>query len=213
MRSAGEVYRLLAPAVLGYLRTQGVPDPEDVTGEVFLQVARDLHRFKGDDDALRRWVFTIAHHRMVDSHRRRARRPAVVDLEVPEQAAPPPEQPLDPDLVAASVAGGTGLSFAGGLPGSAQHVAHDALGAVGINVPEGSSGKAPCVPAPGVPAGDGCAPGTVRLPKSGSGKAGRKTGTTGDVTTTVLRVDQTPPPGAVITDDGTSSSSSAGTAG
>ena len=101
MRSAGEVYRLLAPAVLGYLRTQGVADPDDVTGEVFLQVARDLHRFKGDDDALRRWVFTIAHHRMVDSHRRRARRPAVADLEVPEQAAPPPEPPLDPDLVAA----------------------------------------------------------------------------------------------------------------
>src|SRR5438067_2627337 len=101
MRSAGEVYSLLASAVLGHLRTQSVPDPEDVTGEVILQFARYLHRFKGDDDALRRWVFTIAHHRMVDSHRRRARRPAVVDLEVPEQAAPPPEQPLDPDLVAA----------------------------------------------------------------------------------------------------------------
>src|SRR5436190_2371403 len=101
MRSAGDVYRLLAPAVLGYLRTQGVADPEDVTGEVFLQVARDLHRFTGDNDALRRWVFTIAHHRMVDSHRRRSRRPAIIDLEVPEQASPPPDPPLDPDLVAA----------------------------------------------------------------------------------------------------------------
>src|SRR5947207_13929592 len=101
MRSAGDVYRLLASAVFGYLRTQGVSDPEDVTGEVFLQVSRDLHRFTGDDDALRRWVFTIAHHRMVDSHRRRARRPAVADLEVHEQAAPPPEPPLAPELVAA----------------------------------------------------------------------------------------------------------------
>ena len=101
MRTAADAYRLFAPAVLGYLRAQRVPDPEDVAGEVFLQVARDLHRFKGDNDALRRWVFTIAHHRMVDSHRRRARRPAVVDAEVPEQVAPPPDPPLDPDLVIA----------------------------------------------------------------------------------------------------------------
>src|SRR5947207_12860299 len=101
MRSAGDVYRLLASAVFGYLRTQGVSDPEDVTGEVFLQVSRDLHRFTGDDDALRRWVFTIAHHRMVDSHRRRSRRPVVTGDEVPEQASPPPVEPLDPDLVEA----------------------------------------------------------------------------------------------------------------
>jgi RNA polymerase sigma-70 factor (ECF subfamily) len=101
MRSAGDIYKLLAAPVMGYLRAQRVPDPEDVTGEVFLQVARDLHRFQGDDDALRRWVFTIAHHRMVDTHRRRVRRPAVVNVAVPEQAEPPPDDPFDPELVAA----------------------------------------------------------------------------------------------------------------
>ena len=101
MWSASDVYKLLAPAVLGYLRAQRVPEPEDVTGEVFLQVARDLHRFKGDDAGLRSWVFTIAHHRMVDSHRHRARRPAMADAEVPEQPAPSPEESLDPDLIAA----------------------------------------------------------------------------------------------------------------
>ena len=53
--NAGAVYRELAPAVLGYLRSQRVRDPEDVLGEVFLQVARDLQRgrFKGDEAALR----------------------------------------------------------------------------------------------------------------------------------------------------------------
>jgi RNA polymerase sigma-70 factor (ECF subfamily) len=101
MRTAADAYRMFAPAVLGYLRAQHVPEPEDVTGEVFLQVARDLQTFEGDDDALRRWVFTIAHHRMVDAHRRRSRRPAISGDEVPEQPAKPPPEPMDPDLLAA----------------------------------------------------------------------------------------------------------------
>lgn len=99
--SAAEAYRALAPAVLGYLRAQGVPDPDDVLGEVFLQVARDIHRFKGDDAALRRWVFTIAHNRGVDAHRRRARSRADLDGRVPERPAAPPPEPIDPELVAA----------------------------------------------------------------------------------------------------------------
>jgi RNA polymerase sigma-70 factor (ECF subfamily) len=99
--AAGEAYRRLAPAVLGYLRAQGAPDPEDLVGEVFLNVARDLPRFKGDDDALRRWVFTIAHNRLLDARRRAARRPQTARVPLPEVASPPPADPLDPDLVAA----------------------------------------------------------------------------------------------------------------
>src|SRR3954470_7667353 len=101
MRTAAEAYQMFAPAVLGYLRNQHVPEPDDVTGEVFLQVARDIHRFEGDDDALRRWVFTIAHHRMVDSHRRRARRPVVANAELPDVPAPAAAEPLDPVLIEA----------------------------------------------------------------------------------------------------------------
>lgn len=98
---AGEVYRQFAPAVLGYLRAQRAIEPEDLLGEVFLQIARDLHRFSGDDDALRRWVFTVAHHRLVDDRRRRARRPQLADTEIPEIPAPEwPDQP-DPELLAA----------------------------------------------------------------------------------------------------------------
>jgi RNA polymerase sigma-70 factor (ECF subfamily) len=98
---AGEVYRQLAPAVLGYLRAQRAIEPEDLLGEVFLQVARDLPRFSGDDDALRRWVFTIAHHRLIDDRRRRARRPQLADGEVPEAAAPELADAVDPALIAA----------------------------------------------------------------------------------------------------------------
>ena len=101
MTSAADAYRALAPAVLGYLRAQRATDPEDLLGEVFLQVARDFKRFRGDDDALRRWVFSIAHNRLVDDHRRRARRPAVHDVDVPDQEAPPAREPFDPALVEA----------------------------------------------------------------------------------------------------------------
>jgi RNA polymerase sigma factor (sigma-70 family) len=90
----------LAPAVLGYLRGQRVADPEDVLGEVFLQVARDIGRFNGDEDDLRRWVFSIAHNRAIDAHRRRARRPVTEPGEV-EVAVGPPEEPVDPELVEA----------------------------------------------------------------------------------------------------------------
>lgn len=97
---AGEAYRGLAPSVLGYLRGQGVPEPEDVLSEVFLQVARSLPRFRGDDDELRRWVFTIARNRAIDDRRRRRRRPVVADAEVPDAAAPAPTA-VDVELRAA----------------------------------------------------------------------------------------------------------------
>jgi RNA polymerase sigma-70 factor (ECF subfamily) len=96
---AGEVYRRLAPAVLGYLRAQRAIEPDDLLGEVFLQVARDLPRFSGDDDALRRWVFTIAHHRLIDDRRRRSRRPQLADGEVPELPAPEHPDTVDPALL------------------------------------------------------------------------------------------------------------------
>ena len=98
---AADVYRALAPAVLGYLRSQRAAEPEDLLGEVFLQVVRDLPRFRGDDDDLRRWVFTIAYHRLVDARRSSGRRPAFDDGAVPELRSAPPADRLDPDLVRA----------------------------------------------------------------------------------------------------------------
>jgi RNA polymerase sigma-70 factor (ECF subfamily) len=104
---ATAAYRTLAPGVLGYLRAQRAPEPEDVLGEVFLQVARDIHRFRGDDGDLRRWVFSIAHNRVVDAQRRRGRgrstpHPApgeAEDARLPVAAAP--ADPIDPALVEA----------------------------------------------------------------------------------------------------------------
>ena len=95
------MFQAYAQGVLGYLRGQGVADPEDVLGEVFLNVSTSLKRFHGDDEQLRRWVFTLAHHRIIDDRRRRARRPQIADTEVPDRPAPPHEEAIDPELMAA----------------------------------------------------------------------------------------------------------------
>ena len=73
------LYRDLAPAVTGYLRLHGAAEPDDLASETFLGVFTGLSSFTGDEGALRAWVFTIAHRRLVDDWRRRSRRPQVVD--------------------------------------------------------------------------------------------------------------------------------------
>jgi RNA polymerase sigma factor (sigma-70 family) len=69
------LYRDLAPTVTGYLRLHGAADPDDLASETFLGVFTGLADFRGDEEALRSWVFTIAHRRLIDDWRRRSRRP------------------------------------------------------------------------------------------------------------------------------------------
>lgn len=76
------LYRELAPSIRGYLRFRGAEEPDDLLGEVFLQLVRDLDGYDGNERDFRAWVFTIAHHRLLDARRRQARRPvhSVPDL-------------------------------------------------------------------------------------------------------------------------------------
>lgn len=69
------LYRDLAPVVLGYLHARGAKEPEDLLGQVFLDVVRGLPRFEGDEHSFRSWVLTVAHHDLLDERRRRSRRP------------------------------------------------------------------------------------------------------------------------------------------
>ncbi len=75
-RAWGALYRGLTPALRGYVRSLGFADPDDLLGEVWLQVARNLAGFSGTYDGFRSWVFVIAHHRVIDERRRRSRQPA-----------------------------------------------------------------------------------------------------------------------------------------
>jgi len=71
-----QLWRVLQPRLLRFLRVLGCADPEDVASETWLQVVRDLHRFSGAEEDFRRWLFTIARHRAIDAARARSRRPA-----------------------------------------------------------------------------------------------------------------------------------------
>jgi len=73
------LYRDLSPSVTGYLRLHGAAEPDDLASETFIGVFTGLAGFSGDEAALRAWVFTIAHRRLVDDWRRRSRRPQVTD--------------------------------------------------------------------------------------------------------------------------------------
>jgi len=106
-RDPDGLYRELAPAVLGYLRAQGASDPEDLLMDVFVAVVRDLDGVRGDADAVRRWVFTIAHHRIVDERRHRSRRTRLRPADVAEFDRPVPDamsEGTDPELVSALAA-------------------------------------------------------------------------------------------------------------
>ncbi len=72
----GAVYALLSPKVLGYLTAHGADDPEGLTNDVFVHVLRRLGGLAGGAAGLRTFVFSVAHARLVDDVRRRARRPA-----------------------------------------------------------------------------------------------------------------------------------------
>jgi RNA polymerase sigma-70 factor, ECF subfamily len=83
------MFTTLAPVVTGYLRVQGSTEPEDLTSEVFLAVLRNLGTFHGDEAGFRSWLFTIAHRRLLDEHRRRARRPPPEHLDDTQDVVAP----------------------------------------------------------------------------------------------------------------------------
>lgn len=83
------LYEQHARAVLGYLRAQRAPSPEDLLGDTWLQVVRDLHRFSGSEGGFRSWLLTIAHNRLLDSRRAASRRPVETGGEAdPQERAP-----------------------------------------------------------------------------------------------------------------------------
>ncbi len=81
-----ELYLRSSSPVLGYLRAQRAPSPEDLLGEVWLQAVRDLDRFEGDERGFRAWLLSIAHHRLLDARRSISRRPVETGEEPVESA-------------------------------------------------------------------------------------------------------------------------------
>ncbi len=95
-----EIYHDLAGPILGYLRAQRSPDPDDLLGETMLQVVRDLRRFEGDEAGFRSWVFTIAHRRLLDARRSRGRKPSEARETTLLEASLPSVEGAEPEALA-----------------------------------------------------------------------------------------------------------------
>ena len=124
------VYRAVHPRLLAYVRTLvGAAEAEDVTSEAWLQVTRDIDRFRGDADRFRGWAARIARNRALDHLRRLDRRPVrcgdeseLADLAAPSDTAGEAldalaterERERDAIVAAAALARSLGLEVHGG---------------------------------------------------------------------------------------------------
>ncbi|MCQ0024018.1 sigma-70 family RNA polymerase sigma factor [Streptomyces somaliensis DSM 40738] len=79
-RAFARVYRTVHPGLLRRLRRLVGDDAEDVAAEAWLEIARDLGRFRGDGHGFRGWAAAIARHRGLDHLRGRRRRPPAAAL-------------------------------------------------------------------------------------------------------------------------------------
>ncbi|MFD5793294.1 RNA polymerase sigma factor [Streptomyces diastatochromogenes] len=91
-------YRIVQPGLLGYLRGLVGEDAEDVASDAWLEIARDLGRFRGDGAGFRGWSATIARHRALDHLRRQRVRPRAAALEQDVLELPGPHSTHDQAL-------------------------------------------------------------------------------------------------------------------
>ncbi len=85
------LYRDVNPALLRYLYAQVAGHAEDLAGDTWLAVARQVPTFSGPEAAFRGWLFTIARRRVIQHWREGGRRPsspvppeALADLAAPD---------------------------------------------------------------------------------------------------------------------------------
>ena len=68
------LWRRFQPPLLRYMRVMAGGMAEDLTADTWLQVARKLFQFEGDEIAFRAWLYTIARNRHIDWRRQAAKR-------------------------------------------------------------------------------------------------------------------------------------------
>jgi RNA polymerase sigma-70 factor (ECF subfamily) len=88
------LWRAWNPRLVRYLASRGAVSAEDLAADIWIDVARALARFEGDERAWAKWLFTIARRRLIDEARARQRRPETIGS-VPELA----EATDDPETV------------------------------------------------------------------------------------------------------------------
>lgn len=90
VRAFERLYSAIQPPLLRYLRTLVGDEAQDVASETWLQVTRDLGKFRGGGSDFRGWVVSIGRNRALDHLRASSRRPSnpVAPTELPNETAP-----------------------------------------------------------------------------------------------------------------------------
>lgn len=87
------LWRDLQPPLGRFCRALAGPAGEDVAAETWLAALGGLARFRGDEPALRAWLFTIARRKVIDHARREHPERSRPLEEAPEERAPRAEEP------------------------------------------------------------------------------------------------------------------------
>lgn len=82
------LWRDAHPPLLRYLHVLAGDAAEDVAGEVWLEVARGLARFRGGELEFRGWLLTLGRRRVIDKRRHDARRPVRLTADATELDRP-----------------------------------------------------------------------------------------------------------------------------
>jgi RNA polymerase sigma-70 factor (ECF subfamily) len=72
----GELWDTHNAALVRFLRSLRVREPDDVAAEVWVDLARRMPSIDADPETFRKLLFTIGRRRAIDAHRLRSRRPS-----------------------------------------------------------------------------------------------------------------------------------------
>lgn len=94
-RALGTLWEQFNPAVVRWASAFVGDDAEDLAAESWLNVARSLGGFEGNEREFRAWLFTIARNRVIDWKRRASVRPTCVSDDERLEAAVANDDPAE----------------------------------------------------------------------------------------------------------------------
>jgi len=95
------LYRELNPRILRYLKAFGVRNANGIAAEVWREMTLNVGRFDGDLRSFRRWLFSVARRRLLESRRQSGERFAQDDTPVDLSALEADQEPsMEPGLAA-----------------------------------------------------------------------------------------------------------------
>ncbi len=108
-----QLYRMVQPGLLRYLRGMAADGGEDVAAEAWVEVVRGLEGFSGEAQGFIAWVYTIARRKAIDRIRYEGRR---LTAPLPDDDSASPTEPDVAEIVEQTEATEEALALIRTLP-------------------------------------------------------------------------------------------------